>query len=39
MRKGETERNGCFQYKCDTYVMKVGELLSLESLVGAKISE
>lgn len=39
MRKGETERNGLFQYKCDTYVMKVGELLPLESLVGAKISE
>jgi len=39
MRKGEAERNGEFSYKCDTYVMKVKELLPVEALVGLKLSE
>lgn len=30
-RKGESERNGKFIYKCDTYVLKVGELLPMEA--------
>jgi hypothetical protein len=39
MRKGEAERNDEFSYKCDTYVMKVKELLPVEALVGLKLSE
>ena len=39
MRKGLTERNGEFSYKCDTYVMKVKELLPIEAFVLPKISE
>lgn len=29
-RKGESERKGSFSYKCDTYVLKVKELLPIE---------
>jgi hypothetical protein len=37
-KKGEEERNGKFRYRCDTFVLKVKDLMPVESLVGLKIS-
>jgi len=37
-KKGEEERGGKFRYRCDTFVLKVKDLMPVESLVGLKIS-
>ncbi|OQC51693.1 MAG: hypothetical protein BWX56_00851 [Euryarchaeota archaeon ADurb.Bin023] len=36
-REGENERSGKFTYSCDTFVVKVSELLPIEKIVRCKV--
>lgn len=37
-RQGEYERQGRFAYSCDTFVVRVSELLPIEKIVGCRVS-
>ena len=36
-REGENERSGKFTYSCDTFVVKVSDLLPIEKIVKCRV--